>query len=151
MSDAFQIHKPHDRIIFVRLDGAVTEDTLNTINERLISELSATRETRHIVADFSRTTALPTIGVLRQQPWLRHPCTGWIVAVGLQSVPLRMMLRIVKNLYPLRTHTAESLDDALDYLRGVDASLDDAHHPKVLRDPSQVQQSAAVHRYGRTF
>jgi hypothetical protein len=112
------------RIILGEISGDLTLADIEHFSADMNDYLAEGSAPVHFLLDAANLVRFPTnIGVLRQAvTFLGKPALGWVVIMGGSSLMLTFA-QLLMQLTPTRYRKANSLDDALQFLAGVDETL----------------------------
>jgi hypothetical protein len=116
------------RIILAYSEGSQDIDDVRLNNQEIKALLDAGQAPVHLVFQAVNLKNSPTnIQELKNSlDFLRHPNLGWIISVGSNPI-LNFVSTIVTNLFRINLRQANSLEDAIDWLKQLDPSIETVH------------------------
>ncbi len=113
-----------NRIVYTQLIGQLSSAEALEMSAAHENFLKTGSAPVHIVVDLTRMEAIPTN--LKQNlsmgSYLRDPALGWVVLIG-ANVVVNFMLSVLSQAFHIRYARRESVDDALNFLRTNDPTL----------------------------
>src|SRR5687767_7889598 len=109
------------RIILAYSEGSQDIDDVRLNNQEIKALLDSGQAPVHLVFQAVNLKSSPTnIQELKNSlDFLRHPNLGWIISVGSNPV-LNFVSVIVTNLFRINMRQANSLEDAINWLKQLD-------------------------------
>jgi hypothetical protein len=114
------------RVIYVRWYGEITVADAHEANQNTARFIEEGIAPVHMLRDDSGITKIPhvtprqTLDALKAA---RDPRFGWAVNIGYSSALVRVLIDLYSKFTRIRIHRAETLEEALTFLKQADASL----------------------------
>jgi hypothetical protein len=77
----------------------------------------------HHLADLRELDGMPGLAALGKFTYVKHPQMGWQVSFGLRRPLVKMLANIMSQVFKMRSRDFDTLEEALDFLQTVDATL----------------------------
>jgi len=118
------------QVMLAEIYGEVTwEDFENSCNEQMRLMENSDHDLMHIIAKMDRAESHPTsLGRLNSifKPLMTHPKYGWLVVIGMNNRLTIFLTTTLAKIFKIRYHTEDSVEDAIAFLKRVDATLTEA-------------------------
>lgn len=114
-------------VILTRFSGEASKDDMITSGNRSVAMIdSCDAQWVHIIVDSTAATTSPslptTISTARSTPI--HERSGWVLTVGGQNAIVKLAMGVARELMHLRTHSFDTVEDAIGFLKSVDDTID---------------------------
>jgi hypothetical protein len=114
------------KVILNTNTGSITNSEGKQSDGEMIAMIeSSTSEHVHVIVDIEQLEHLPSMPTILNLQWPKHPKLGWIVLVGIKRASMRTITMIAATLFRQKYHVADSLHDAMAFLRSLDSTLSD--------------------------
>lgn len=127
MAFNIQWHTPQ-RVIYAHIWGQSSAEEAQQVAQRFQTLLDETTSGPvHLIIENSQLENIPTNlkGMKETLVYLAHPHIGWVVGVAKPNPAVQFMEQFLIQNFKLRFHHADTLDEALHFLRLQDRSLND--------------------------
>lgn len=114
------------RVLYLRLSGVVSTEEGRQNNQRAIEMIDAGQPPVYTILhdqDLQKVEA-SLAEMTRTLEVYRHPSLKWIVAVGDSSASTRFLTSILSRLFRVSFHRCNTLEQAVDFLRAKDPTID---------------------------
>jgi hypothetical protein len=114
------------RVIYVRWYGEITIAEAHDANRNTGLFIEEGIAPVHMLRDDSGITKIPHVSprqTLEALKAVRDPRFGWAVNIGYSNALVRVLIDLYSKFTRIRIHRAETLEEALAFLKKVDASL----------------------------
>lgn len=112
------------QLVLVTTWGTLTSEELYQSDDEFCAILDrSTHSQTHIIYDWSRLEAMPTLADLKRVRVGRHPRSGWAVFCGINQILFRFVIGVAAQMFHHRVRFFNQPAEALSFLSTVDATL----------------------------
>ncbi|MDX1993719.1 MAG: hypothetical protein SF029_15125 [bacterium] len=114
-----------EKVVLIEVSGATHLPEIQLGGKRAYELMSAGEAPVHVVIDVTEMTSFPleVSSLYEASPFYQHPSLGFVVACGITNALVRTILRLFAQMAGFRYHMAETVEEALIFLRTQDATL----------------------------
>lgn len=112
------------QLVLVTTWGTLTSEELYQSDEQFCAILDrSTHPQTHIIYDWSRLEAMPTLADLKTVRLGRHPRSGWALFCGINQILFRFVIGVAAQIFRHRVRFFDQPAEALSFLSTVDPTL----------------------------
>lgn len=112
------------QLVLVTTWGALTSEELFQSDDEFCAILDqSTHPQTHIIYDWSRLEAMPTLADLKSVRLGHHPRSGWAVFCGINQILFRFAIGVAAQIFRHRVRFFDQPAEALTFLSTVDPTL----------------------------
>jgi len=117
------------RVLYSRVWGIQTEDQIKQSDEDMTQFIEEGIPLIHLIMDAREMESMPTsLGNIQSSvSAITDPSYGWVVAVGTTNPVTKFMGLMIAKLFRLRFRRVANLQEAIEFLSGMDATLNWDH------------------------
>jgi hypothetical protein len=115
-----------DRVIYLSLSGVVAIDEGRQNNQQAVQMIDSGKPPVHTILvdkDVEKINASLSDMVKTMEVY-RHPWLKWIVAVGDSTPSTKFLTSILSRLFRVSFHRVSTLQEAIDFLKNQDPTID---------------------------
>ncbi|MCS7072572.1 MAG: hypothetical protein NZM00_13780 [Anaerolinea sp.] len=111
-------------LVLVTTWGILTSEELQQYDQAICALFDkAARSEVHVLYDWSRLDAMPSLADIRAIRQVTHPKRGWAVFVSVRQALIRFVLALASQLFNYRIRFFDTYAAALAFLNSVDPTL----------------------------
>jgi hypothetical protein len=116
-----------DHVIFLRFVGKITADDLPAMDTFVVRCYESSPQVMvHMIVDVRDVTEHTPLRQTLRLRSLRHARRGWMMTVGALQHPVsRFVVGAITSMFKIRHRDADGVDEALDFLQGLNPGLPD--------------------------
>jgi hypothetical protein len=113
-------------VTYTRMWGETTPEEFGVCMRQVAAMMdTSSRKLVHQIFDSRETTKLPSLReIYAVMPKPAHPQTGWVISVSEMDMLRRFLSDVLPQMIGARRRTFKTLEEAVDFLKGIDKSID---------------------------